>query len=203
LPSLHRALSIDWLPSEGRLLFFYDVESQPWGFDPKDRGSWAVIHIADGAGISSPPALTNTTPLRKLSYRAIQSIPSLQRPELAELALTDREEQIFFDIVQARFGKSAAHQVGGYPDPIQGDEMELECQLVSNGIYCGDASGYQSTRAADLASGAREWRLLLQLASDDQIDTMWGDLGNLYFWVREQDARAGRFENVWMVLQCS
>lgn len=34
------------LPTSGLLSFFYDTESMPWGFDPADRGSWAVIHSA-------------------------------------------------------------------------------------------------------------------------------------------------------------
>jgi uncharacterized protein YwqG len=31
---------------------------------------------------------------------------------------------------------------------------------------------------------------------------MWGDAGILYFWIREEDARAGRFDQAWAVLQC-
>lgn len=31
---------------------------------------------------------------------------------------------------------------------------------------------------------------------------MWGDAENLYFWVQESKARVGRFEDVWLVLQC-
>ncbi|MBV8657929.1 MAG: DUF1963 domain-containing protein [Burkholderiales bacterium] len=35
-----RTLPIEWLPASGALLFFYDVDEQPWGIDPKDRGGW-------------------------------------------------------------------------------------------------------------------------------------------------------------------
>jgi uncharacterized protein YwqG len=48
----------------------------------------------------------------------------------------------------------------------------------------------------------QDWRLLLQLDSDEHMDVMWGAAGMLYFWVREQEAAAGRFENVWVILQC-
>ena len=38
--------------------------------------------------------------------------------------------------------------------------------------------------------------------TDDDTGWMWGDVGTLYFWIREQDARAGDFSRVWMVFQC-
>ena len=31
---------------------------------------------------------------------------------------------------------------------------------------------------------------------------LWGDVGTVYFWVRESDARRGDFSKVWMVFQC-
>jgi uncharacterized protein YwqG len=105
--------------------------------------------------------------------------------------------------LQARpFQGLPQHQIGGFPSPVQGDIMELECQLVSHGIYCGDESGYRDPRATELGASARDWKLLLEFDSDDDLDVMWGDGGMLYFWVREQDARAGKFADTWLVLQC-
>ena len=80
--------------------------------------------------------------------------------------------------------------------------MEDECQLASHGIYVGDAEGHKDPRAPSLKAGAKDWKLLLQLDTDDDIGWMWGDVGTLYFWVREQDAQAGDFSRVWMVFQC-
>lgn len=47
LTQIQRELPIPWLPKDGALLFFYDMQEQPWGFDPKDRGSCAVLHVPD------------------------------------------------------------------------------------------------------------------------------------------------------------
>ena len=53
-----------------------------------------------------------------------------------------------------------------------------------------------------MEAGAKDWRLLLQMDSDDDLDVMWGDAGILYFWIQADEARRGDFSNAWMILQC-
>jgi len=31
---------------------------------------------------------------------------------------------------------------------------------------------------------------------------MWGDLGRIYYWIRDDDLAARRFDRSWLVLQC-
>jgi uncharacterized protein YwqG len=194
--------AMPWLPPSGRLLFFYDTEKQPWGFDPRDRGGWAVLHTIDLSTSPVRPSPTPPLPRHGVSFESITSFPSWERPEVSALQLTDAEADSLIDMKSAVYRNGPCHQVDGFPNPIQGDDMELECQLVSNGLYCGNSSGYESAEAAALRGGASEWRLLLQVDSDDDLKVMWGDGGVLYFWIREADARAGRFDNAWVVLQC-
>jgi uncharacterized protein YwqG len=80
--------------------------------------------------------------------------------------------------------------------------MELECQLVTNGLYTGNPSGYQDPRRKTLEAGAIDWTLLLQIDSDDRVGMMWGDVGMLYFWIRRQDLASRKFDKVWTILQC-
>ena len=40
------------------------------------------------------------------------------------------------------------------------------------------------------------------LDSDEALGFMWGDLGMLYFWIREQDARRRAFDKTWFAVQC-
>ncbi|MBY0417268.1 MAG: DUF1963 domain-containing protein, partial [Pararheinheimera sp.] len=49
LGEINLSRNIEWLPDSGRLLFFYDLEEWPWGFDPNDKGGWAVIY-ENGSG---------------------------------------------------------------------------------------------------------------------------------------------------------
>jgi len=49
--------------------------------------------------------------------------------------------------------------------------MELECQLASNGINVGGPEGYKDPRRAELEAGVKDWKLLLQLDTDN--DTGW------------------------------
>lgn len=205
LVDLQSALRIPWLPDTGALLFFYDLEQQAWGFDPKDRGSWSVLHVQRRAppNVFKPDiAKSENIPCSTISFRQIDSLPDSQRQQVAALQLTDAEWDDWYELSRYQFGRMAKHQIGGFPDPVQDDGMELECQLVSNGLYCGDPSGYHDPKVERLASGTDDWKLLLQFDSDDDLNVMWGDLGKLYFWIREQDGRARKFTDVWMILQC-
>lgn len=208
LSDLHAAHPIEWLPTNGYLLFFYDIARQTWGFDPRDRGSARVLYVADSAPLHSadddgaknlPPAL----PRYDVGFRKIEVLPSFERACVEALHLSDQESDALCDASDAVFDGKPLHQVGGYPAPVQGDTMELDCQLVTNGLYLGNPEGYKSVVAKELSPGADKWVLLLQFDTDDELDIMWGDAGRIYYWVEKEAARAGDFSNVWLVLQCS
>ena len=209
LDELAGARQFSWLPAKGRLLFFYDAVAQPWGFDPEESEGWRVLFI-DGDGTSlaevQPPEELSEDyilPRYTIGLRAVNTFPSWEREAAARLRLNDAELDLYSDIRFNVYNGSPHHQIGGYPDPLQNDRMELECQLVSNGLYCGDNSCFESERALAMRKDAADWRLLLQMDSDDELAVMWGDAGLLYFWIKESDAKEGRFDKAWLVLQCS
>lgn len=207
LAEIHAAHTVDWLPREGALVFFYDLSEQVWGFDPEDRGSFAVLHVPDLTSTRTDDKLRlerprNVIPRRMVAFRRILSRPSWERGDFGLLNLTEKEWDALAEIQETEFGGAAYHQIAGYPDPVQGDHMELECQLVTHGLYCGDSRGFRDPRARQLESGAANWKLLFQMDSDDELDLMWGDVGRLYFWIEESRARAADFSNVWLISQC-
>lgn len=197
----------DWLPERGALFFFYDAEQSTWGFDPADRGSWTVIY--DPSGFATTPLTPPRLPAHALfRQRPLGGRPGMSRPDAELMNVPPPEiDTPEYEAYEARLQADAPenapwHQVAGYPAAIQSSEMALECQLASNGVYLGDGYGYASPKGKALEAGVKDWRLLFQIDSDDDANMTWGDLGRLYFWVREEEARRGDFANVWMILQC-
>jgi uncharacterized protein YwqG len=197
------------LPSSGLLLFFYDIDVQPWGFDPNDSPGWCVLHVGEGA-----PIKRRLNPAGESSKaRPIELVPSEGLSEWGWI-----EEQIDNDV---RYGREwfreelqkltdddlerisyGGHVFGGWPNLVQ-NPMELECEMVSNGVYAGNPEAYDDPRMPEFRERASDWRLLLQINSDDELDWMWGDSGKIYFLCREGDIANRRFERSWTILQCT
>ncbi len=74
-----------------------------------------------------------------------------------------------------------SHQVGGVPNPVQYPGMGFMCQLVSNGVDMGDQYWPLDPRVSELKKGASDWRLLLQMDTNDELELMWDDTGILHF----------------------
>lgn len=199
LPEVQQTLAMDWLPSEGALLFFYDLEEQPWGYESSDRGSWAVLHVPDA---DAEPEPGSPVPFRPIGFRRIESYPSCEREDVEALSLEDDEDDAYVELMESPFEGLPQHQIGGFPAPIQSDDMELQCQLAVTDSMS-NHPGAEARKAA-IRSAAKEWRLLLQVDSDEDLGFSWGgNWGLLYFWVQAEPARAGDFRDVWLVLQCT
>jgi len=198
------------LQDSGLLLFFYDAETQPWGFDPLDAPGTLVLHVRPGT-----PTQRRADPLaRRCPVKRLQCAPGEWLPHWGlihdkvkdlpggdwmsfggELDKLSEEDHALITYQGPAFG--------GWPCPIQG-QMELECETVANGVFAGDGSAYSDPEIVDMRQRrAEDWRLVLQLPSDDALGWEWGDCGNLYLWCREADIAAGRFDRCWTILQCT
>lgn len=196
------------LPGEGRLLVFYDREVEPWGFDPNDgpglRVIWDTAPIEELERTAPPAALVEQNASAKearFDLAAGFTLPPADDIGVQNLTLPEAAIESYIDVYCEGSGR-VQHQIGGWPAQIQ-NPMELECQLVTNGIYCGTPEGFPTERAAALSAGAKDWMLLLQIDSDEVNSTiLWGDCGRLYVWIRRQDLAARRFDRAWAILQC-
>ena len=80
--------------------------------------------------------------------------------------------------------------------------LEPECGHRRAGREHGDAKSDENPRYKKAEATQYDWRLLMQIDTDDDADMMWGDAGMIYFWIRDQDLRARRFDKTWMIFQC-
>lgn len=194
------------VPEQGLISVFYDVEKQPWGFDPKDGeskqvelfGATGELTRFSASGI--PDAIR--IPTARIGFGAAHDLPSWEEPQLEKLGLSDEETEKLDALRGKIAGSDGGHQLFGWPWLIQG-AMQEECQLASNGVYVGDSNGYQSKAAKKLLAENQEWMMWLQVDSDDSLKLMWGDVGRIYFWIRKEDLESAKFDRSWLVLQCS
>lgn len=194
------------LPRSGLLYFWYVDDQSAWGFDPADAGFCRVDYVED---VTQPLTPTQAPPkLKPFKLRGVQfghryTFPDPDwinefAPQHKAIAQHEGYQRLTETII------ASGHRMLGYAAHIH-CPMELECQLVTNGVYYGNPSWSKDPRAKALEPGARDWRLLLQLDTDDGKDGpgwMWGDAGRIYFWIPSVALANRRFERSWMCLQC-
>lgn len=201
------------LPPRGLLLLFYDTVRQSSGLKPADRGSCRVV-LYEGDPSSLEPAPERDWfiewPLELSLELALPSSSSF----LVEQLDLDSSDYAAWEELRERLARlqgveleelaperHALHRLFGYPEELQA-RMELDCQLASQGIDLSDEAAYVDPRAQKLELGAPEWRLLLQVSTDDEVGFYWGDgLGRLYVWIRERDLLERKAAQAWAILR--
>jgi uncharacterized protein YwqG len=186
----------NWLPPQGRLLFFFDIEADG---RPAHHDAVRVLHLDRAAQGPDAQSLGGKFRRRAVAFQREISMPSFERYDDVTDGLARRESDAVAEAILALEGSAQLHRIDGYPDPIQDDAMELACEIDALGVEPDDAASYGDPKV--VAAAAAKWRLLLQLESDEDVGMMWWDGGALYFYVREDDARRGDFSQVRMVTQ--
>lgn len=199
-----KEVQYDWLPPKGILLFFYDTIEKSWGFDPKHRHCWKVIYCSQPNVFADIPINLNKKHQLNESFikaTRVEIFPEFDDIDFDALDFSDEEVDVYIEI-SSESEEIPLHQFGGFSSPVQNGMMNLQAQLVSNGIYLGGGEVSESEEVAKLESGADDWKLLFQFDSDKELGAMWGDAGRIYFWVQAEKAKKGEFDNCWLFLQC-
>ena len=201
------------LPTDGILSFFYDVEEQPWGYDPAHASGWRLLWAPDSArtvDAEPPPGAIpfDEEPLAPSDARSLPFPGDITLDEWEphhEQAPWLRAYQRFveqFTLSESPRGAVGPYrqQVGGHPQWLAKDGR-LTAELASNGVHAGgDPRSWRRSDLGRAEDGARSFRLLWQLKPEDDRFT-WVDLGTLYVLIREEDLRARRFDRAWVVFQ--
>lgn len=187
-------------PAGGQLLFFV-AQPGTWDDWPKEKG-FAILHRGHGdpGDVAEPPSdlvAKHRFPRQAVHCVAYEDLPELHTTRDDE---SDDDADTYFRLWThlSSGGGETSHKLLGHAQPVQ-YAMELECELFVNGMTHRDLD---TSKGMALKESAKDWRLLLQLDSMPSADMMWGDAGMLYFWIREQDLRADRFDAALVLLQC-
>lgn len=156
------------LPGNGMLWFFFNEDC--WGYDPDHKDGWKVI-------FSPTPGRLHRQAIREPRYDAASII----------FSATERKTGL----------RDFTGQLLGYQRYwYQEGDLQLDCQLVSNGFNVGRWVSEEDIppQAQELAKGARDWQYLLQF--DDRVCA-------LYFLIKKDRLEARDFESVWFQLETS
>ena len=105
--------SVEALPKEGLLSFFYDMEEQPWG-DTDERHLWRVIYTEE-------TRLERIRVGEALNERAV-AFEESYAPNVDTLFNLMTEDE--YTILEELFDEGEVHAIGGHPDEIQNDVFE-------------------------------------------------------------------------------
>ena len=200
------------LPKEGVLSFFYELESQRWGYDPKDAGCARVFWFEGPLAPAEFPAELEED--FRLPEMAAQLSGGTDAPDFQDAcpALEDAwtaNDYRIFDQARRELGMdypANRSQLLGWPDIIQ-NNMTLQCELISRGYYLGGSWEKipLEERSALRTPSVRDWQLLFQLdtVENGDFELMFGDCGRIYFYIRREDLAQRRFDRVWLIQQCS
>jgi uncharacterized protein YwqG len=198
---------LEKLPPNTLLSFFYDARDLIFGWDSNDKSSWRVL----ASPISSDVPLKRRRRPKGLADEGVfapcvlfttveEDLPDPYSRIIEMLKLTEGEQDAYFHIFEDHIDPRPHHKLLGHAEQWQTD-MQLDCQLVSNGLSVGTPDWRASPRRDALEAGASNWRLLLQVDTDENAGMQWGDLGSLYYWINGSSLESRSFEDAWLFLQ--
>ena len=202
------------LPSTGMLYFFYELETEEWGYKPQSKGCAKVFYYEDISNFSLIDFPENMEddykiPEFKVNFKSNISLPSYEDFYLfLKEHDTFKEQDISFSDFIPLYDElfipdNNYTKLLGYPEVIQ-NPMEEECEAVTRGFDMGGVESYPKQYQKEIRSASKDWILLFQMDTVETSDyeLMFGDSGHIYFWIKKEDLANKNFENIWLILQC-
>lgn len=192
---------ISGIPSSGKAAFYYASDiPRPWGDAAAQRDGWRLF--TGDLREAAPPPSALTYPRTRLHATPFLSLPSPKEPTVRRLEATYSGLLPVYEQLHAVWSQHIwprdmpAHQLGGWPALVQ-RPLGPDCLYASTGRPL-DSVAPPPLRP-DEEHAVDEWRLLLQLDSDDRLGWYWGDPGRVYFCSRPDDP----LEQTWLTLQAA
>jgi uncharacterized protein YwqG len=195
------------LPREGYLHFFFDVDQMDRSYYKDGFEGNRVVYDSNPTAcpLLEPPIGAQRYQEKTVIPQLGPSFSSFQRLGHRDWDLPLEVHDLRVQLQGQYLPYGPRHQMGGYPDPIQNDNMEIYAQEDFEKIepQLDVADNVLRYRKPAIRLESSDWLLLLQLDSDQETSMEWADVGILYFWIRRDDLRKRDFSKTWLSLQCS
>lgn len=206
--NLHDVSNLDssnLLPKTGILYFFYTTfyfrsgGLDVYGVKPEDKDKFKIIYSKDAADKLQRRDFPSSLPAgAKFQTRELTFIVDSSFSD-ENIDFLNNDELLEYNNILMK-NENRAGKMLGYASVIQ-DSMEFDCELVTHGMRCDRAIDYNDPSYAEFIKNQSEWLLLLEVVSGIVPGMEWGDMGNLYFWIKRKDLQENRFDKAWMFLQ--
>lgn len=218
------------LPHSGLLSFFCAIDGTAAGVMQSldDPSSWMVSHVdcdpAKLVQLPVPPDLPECLKFTacQVSFSREPTLPSVESREILGLGLSEPERGAYIDVLTGAdlgFLHVFNHHLLGYPyrlgdspfiagylkahgiaNPhainlgVSNEELQHQLQLLGPQHKCKDLH--------DLRGQAEmEWRLLLQVYSNEEAQMDWAGGGVLHFCIPKEALSRQEFDRVWVDMQ--
>jgi uncharacterized protein YwqG len=206
------------LPHAGLLSFFCAIDGTAAGVMPAldNPSSWMVSYfdgdLATLVRLPHPPDLPELLqfPACQASFSQELTLPNVESREVLALELTELERQAYVDVESgADIGYLPVmnHHLLGYPHCL-GRSPFIAGYRKAHGIpdpYAIDLQGTPEElqrKLTDLQHKAEtEWRLLLQVYSNEEAEMDFGGGGVLHFCIPKEALARRDFSHVWVEMQ--
>lgn len=199
------------LPKKGLLSFFYEKQSERWGYDVEDKGCGRVYWFENIDALEKkefPKDLDNDykLPMKSIEFNQEISLPALEELiDLYKFEIDDYEE--LMDEYEIELERENSSKLLGWPELMQ-NSIAPECELISKNYSLGSSDNWSQIpnkiKKEAKKNAMDKWILLFQLDSQffDDFEFMFDDCGKLYFYIKKEDLENRNFEDVWVSLQC-
>lgn len=209
LSELH-AVAPTPLPARGRLWFWLDELGWSHGRSPLDWGQPGIVFEPDESRplerLPFPEAMNDegygSGKYRscRMSFTPTVSLPYPDRIEPHGFRIeTSWEIHQYFELLRAALGNRSEfvrHQILGYPEGEHWELVECEClrrgwsRAEIKGFFDGNSPPPDGSSREAIEQAADNWRLLLQISSNDDAEMCFSDAGTLMWFIRDDDLAA-------------
>ncbi|MFX1449889.1 MAG: YwqG family protein [Promethearchaeota archaeon] len=154
-----------------------------------------------------------------ITFAKEKVLPESDSLYISDLGLNDNEKELYIRLIgeisklynkkedkMRRLPTYITHRLLGYSDGINGSYMEYDCQLRLEGIswkeiFKGAFTKLDESQKLKIKKECINWRLLFQIDSDYKAQTEWGDVGRIYFWIRNEALKKKDFSLIYALYQ--